>query len=111
MKSFATKQRNGFWSSTIFAELSIVDILGILAKPLAFCYSIRKDKIPTNAKIRFFMKFCSLVNLRHNMAFRKLLQKGIQKLDLFYSLFKVLRSHTFFWPGYFAFSYQKCLKC
>ena len=80
---------------------------GILAAPQVFCVSIPEDKIPATAKFPFFIKLCgkpqtlrSVVSLRHNIAFTKLLKKGIQKFDFFYSSFKVLKSKTFFWPGY-----------
>ena len=75
--------------------------LGILAAPLVFSISIPEDKIPINAKFGFLMKLRSVVSLRHNMAFTKLLQKGIQKFDFSYSSFNTLKSKKFFWPDYF----------
>ena len=75
--------------------------LGILAAPLVFSIFIPEDKIPINAKFGFLMKLRSVVSLRHNMAFTKLLQKGIQKFDFSYSSFNALKSKKFFWPDYF----------
>ena len=75
--------------------------LGILAAPLVFSIFIPEDKIPINAKFGFLMKLRSVVSLRHNMAFTKLLQKGIQKFDFSFSSFNALKSKKFFWPDYF----------